>query len=249
MIRKVKVDGTFEWDDMAVVQPIPEPTPTPTPTDPNLEFKGDFSKPDGTTLMEKQNDGSLYVTSGNLAWRGGCWTSSDPTFRFITLKDTFTDVAINFQARLIRFTDINPKAAYDGLHIFARYRSQYHLYVATFMRRDQTATLKKKCPGGDGVTPDPHGTYYDFTSVSNPFIQGVWYGIKLQMKNDASDTMKMVLSMNGKIVTTYIDNGKDKNGVPHVCNQIMRGGAVGIRADNCQWEIKDFEVRSQFPYP
>lgn len=249
-LRKFRSEGVIDIDDGVVVPPptpVPTPVPIPPTTDPNMEFKGDFSKPAGTTLAEKTGDGQLFVTSGTLKWGAGLWTSNSSTFRVITLKDTFTDVAINMKVRMVRW--VASGSAYDGFHLFARYRSQYHLYAISVFRRDQTATLKKKCPGGVGDINDPHGTYYDFTSVPCPYVLGTWYDVQVLCKNDASDTMKLTLNVNGKLITTYSDNGRSKAGVAHICTQIMRGGAVGIRTDNCEWEVKDFAVTSRFPYP
>lgn len=243
-------------------------TPTPPPvTDPELLFSDLFLGPDGLITNEyaanNPQDPAIVkspdwvVTSGSwfrklvTAWSGAPDSTfpnakstngtDSRTFRVITRRHDFGDVAVSFGLKINSLTSDakTPAQAYDGIHIFSRYQSQYNLYVASVYRRDMNTAIKLKCPGG----PDgPHGTYYDLVPYGKTTMApGAWHQVELRTQNWGADTIRLQLWINGVLNLEAIDNGKN-----HVCPQIMMSGCVGIRGDNCDFQVRAFKVRRLF---
>ena len=196
---------------------------------------------------------SWELTSGSLfAKDGAAWTgvpdsghapdnlSSNYTgsgiFRLTTKRADFGDVKVSFDLNLHKLSvgDATPEVAWDGVHIFLRYQSQYHLYYASINRRDDTVVIKKKVPGG----PSNGGTYYDLSTFNKykvPYDK--WQKISATIKNETNGSVSIELFANGKSVAKAEDTGK--GGAP-----ITAPGKVGIRADNSDLQFKNFTVNS-----
>lgn len=221
-----------------------------------------FSYPDGLVSNEWAGDNRTSpsaklnptwdVTSGSLfASSGAGWsgipdgvgpnaTSSNGTdsavFRMNTYRSDFQNVAVTFRLLnqyLVGSTARTTTQAYDGVHIFLRHVSQYYLYYASINRRDNRVTIKKKIPGG----PSNGGTYYDLTNwrpYNVPY--GQWQDVKATVSTNDDGSVTINLYANGQILISATDNGT-LGGAP-----IRVGGAVGIRGDNSDFKIDDFQV-------
>ncbi len=131
-------------------------------------------------------------------------------------------------------TQSTPPVAWDGIHIFLRYQSEYNLYYASINRREQTAVLKKKCPGGT----DNGGTYYELTQyVPHSWSPGVWQHVYATVQTNADNTVTIALYDDNGLVVQGIDNN-----IIGKCAPITTPGAVGIRGDNNNFLIDDFTV-------
>ena len=192
------------------------------------------------------------MTSGSLFRQGGTGWTGRPTrgepdrrstsendsaiFRLRTRRADFGDVAVRFRLRNdgLREDADTPAVAWDGVHVFLRYQSQYHLYYASVNRRDNTAVIKKKCVGG----PSNGGTYYTLgESVAHPVPYGRWQDVVATVENDASGGVSIALTAGGQHVVSTRDDGIG-------CDPIRSPGAVGIRGDNAEFHIEDFEVET-----
>ena len=188
--------------------------------------------------------GSLFA-KGGAAWTGAPDSGHAPNnlssnfngsgiFRLTTKRADFGNVKVSFDLNLHKLStgDATPEVAWDGVHIFLRYQSQYHLYYASINRRDDTVVIKKKVPGG----PSNGGTYYDLSTFNKykvPYDK--WQKVSATIKNESDGSVSIELFADGKSVAKAKDTGT--NGAP-----ITAPGKVGIRADNADLQFKNFTV-------
>jgi len=156
-------------------------------------------------------------------------------FRLNTRRYDFGNVSVRFNAKIVRLASdpVTFPVDWDGIHIFLRYQTQYHLYYASVARRDGVVLIKKKCPGGIFNS----GTYYTLTSQIKgyPIILNEWRSVGATVSNNTDGSVRITLLVNGK----YIVGANDK-GVG--CPPIRAAGAVGIRGDNAEFYFSRFTV-------
>ena len=222
-----------------------------------------FTRPDGLITNEhawwSPSDpaaavsATWRVTSGSLfaddssAWTGipddrqpdtgsGHGTGS-AVFRLVTRRTDLGDVQVSLRLRNLGLasTPRTPPAAWDGVHLFLRYQSQYHLYYASVNRRDETVLVKKKCPGGS----ENGGTYHLLGSPvggqSVPF--GAWQRLAASVRTNLDGSVSIDIRRDGVVIAAVRDRGLG-------CAPIRQPGAVGLRGDNDQFRFDDFTVTS-----
>lgn len=224
-------------------------------------FFESFTRPDGLITNEwaYRNPGSpsgarsadWETTSGSLfADNGAGWTgvadrihpdagstngNDSCVFRLVTRRGDFHNVEVAFgllNEGLTSGADL-PPVAWDGVHVFLRYVSQYNLYYASINRRDNTVILKKKVPGG----PSNDGTYYNLSSYrafSVPY--GSWVNVRATVVDDAAGSVTIRLFADGVELVSAVDTGA-VGGAP-----IRSAGRVGIRGDNDSFRFDNFSV-------
>jgi hypothetical protein len=190
--------------------------------------------------------GSLFA-DGNTAWTGipddrqpdagsGHGTGS-AVFRLVTRRTDLGDVQVSLRLRNLGLvsTASTPPAAWDGVHLFLRYQSQYHLYYASVNRRDATVLVKKKCPGGT----ENGGTYYllGHSVGGQPTPFGAWQRLAASVRTNPDGSVGIEIRRDGVLLTRVRDRGLG-------CAPIGRPGAVGVRGDNDQFRFDDFTVTS-----
>jgi hypothetical protein len=254
------VVGVVALSVLVAISRHPPPVAQPSPAD---AVRLMFSGPDGLVTNEyahwnpshtdivtgpdwEMTSGSLFVRSGS-GWTGvpddvsPNATSSNgndsAVFRLNTKRYDFGDVAVSFRLdnQGLVTTTRTPAQAYDGVHVWLRYQSQYQLYAVTVNRRDGTLAIKKKTPGG----PDPAngGTYYDLVKPV-PYIvpYGVWKQVQATVYTNLDGSVAIRLSVDGVLLLSATDDGS-LGGPP-----ITHPGAVGIRGDNCNFLFDTFTV-------
>lgn len=192
------------------------------------------------------DSGSLFAQGGT-GWTGvpdsgspnalSSNANNSSVFRLTTKQANFGDVAVSFDLlnQGLSSTGTTPAVAWDGVHIFLRYQSEYNLYYASINRRDNTVVIKKKVAGGSSNG----GTYYDLTTYSPHTVPyGSWQQIKATVKNNTDGSVTIQLFANGTLVASATDNGS-VGGAP-----IRTAGKVGIRGDNTNMKFKNFSVTS-----
>lgn len=154
-------------------------------------------------------------------------------FRLNTVRHDFGDCRVDFDLSLTRFgaTSRTPAVAWDGIHIWLRYQSQYHLYYASVSRRDGKVLVKKKTPGG----PSNNGTYHVIGKElsGRPIKLGEWSKVGATVQNNPDGSVTITAYRDGQPVLVAVDKGT--GGPP-----ITAPGAVGIRGDNVEFLFRNF---------
>lgn len=192
----------------------------------------------------EMTSGSLFVSNG-AAWSGvpdnirpdagSTYGNNSAVFRLTTKRSDFADVEVRLSLFNVGLssTTTTPATEWDGIHIFLRYQSQYHLYYASVNRRDNTVIVKKKIPGG----PSNNGTYFNLGSHGPYKVPyNAWQKVRATVKNNSDGSVSIRLYADGKLLVSAKDNGA-VGGAP-----ITAPGKVGIRADNCQFQFDDFSI-------
>jgi hypothetical protein len=232
----------------------------PVPARSDVLFRASFPTADGLITNEfahwnpnhadAQHSEQWDMTSGSLFASGG-WAYTGPidgrapdarskkhtdsaVFRLNT-KARFNDVRVATTIRIGQFTSTprTPAQAWDGVHLWLRYQTQYHLYVVSVARRDGRAVIKKKCPGG----PSNDGTYHAISREvgGHPVAAGRSRTVAASVRTNANQTVTIELEVDGRRLMSATDNGIG-------CPAITTPGAVGIRADNTRFWFDDFTV-------
>jgi hypothetical protein len=250
---------TFTASPLPPVTPAPT---SPTPSGSTVLFAPTFPLKDGLVTNEyaywkstrtdavrspdwEMTSGSLFASSG-YGWTGkldrlspdaqSTSATNSAVFRLNTRRHDFDRVVVRMSVRVNSLAS-TPAAfapvAWDGVHIWLRYQSQYHLYYASVARRDGAVLIKKKCPGGIFNS----GTYYTLTPVMKgyPIALGQWRDVAATVANNPDGSVRITLLVAGR----YIVGANDK-GVG--CAPIRAPGSVGIRGDNANFHFTKFRV-------
>ena len=189
------------------------------------------------------------MTSGSLfagGWTGipdGCApnrTTSNCTnstvFRLNTRRFDFGSVRVDASLRANGWAS-TPGEAWDGVHLWLRYRSEDSLYYASVARRDGAVVVKKKCPGG----PSNGGTYYALRSRSGAASPlGQWHAVGASIDTAPDGSVLIDVFRDGALVLSAVDTGTG-------CAPITDPGAVGVRGDNLDFNVRDFTVAELHP--
>ena len=167
-----------------------------SPTDPSAVISPDWELDSGSFFIQNNqgwsgvpDDCSNGSNSPN-AQSANCTDSA--IFRLNTKRFDFNNVKVAFSlySNGLISTQSTPPVAWDGIHIFLRYQSEYNLYYASINRRDQTSVLKKKCPGGT----DNGGTYYELTPyVPHTWSPGAWQHVYVTVQTNPDNTVTIAL--------------------------------------------------------
>lgn len=181
------------------------------------------------------------VTSGDMRVQDGTARTASPVFRAVTRRGDFRNVEVRLRLLNHGLTEgpLTPRVDWDGVHVFLRYQSQFHLYYASVNRRDGTAVIKKKTPGG----PSNGGTYHDLCRYEKHSVPyGAWQDIRVSVRDEGRG-VRIEAWADGARIASAFDDGV--GGPP-----IRSPGRVGLRADNADIEFDDFgAVETRTPLP
>jgi len=196
------------------------------------------------------------VTSGSLFSVGGHgWTgipdgrspdryseaSTDSAiFRLHTVRADFGDAEQEVEVRIIRFTQsaTRPPHGWDGVVLWPRYVTEFHLYFAYLLRRDGRVAITKKCPGaipGGGFYNG--GTYFELAAVRpfRPTVAGRWYHLASAVQDNPGGSVTIRVFQDGVLVGAATDFGVG-------CPPIRGPASLGIRADNVDASFDNYVV-------
>jgi hypothetical protein len=181
--------------------------------------------------------GSLF-TRGKVGWSGvPDGVEPDPqskngtgssVFRMNSKRRDFGDVRVDLRLRNLGLRGGDDPT--DGLHVWLRQQDQTKLYAASVNRRDNRIVIKKKLTGGD----ENGGTYYELGSAPYTVPIGVWQSFTITIKTD-DGKVTITVAQDGRELVRAVDAGT--GGDP-----ILAPGAVGLRADNTEFEVTGFQV-------
>jgi hypothetical protein len=179
------------------------------------------------------------VPTSNLPNRNCSNGSGSEVFRFWTKREDFGNADVRFLLRNNGYTngsDVNPERSWDGIKIYLRRLDGLNFYTAEVNRRQGNVIIQKKCPQ-DG------GTYFLLEQVRlevTPAQIGVWEEVGGTAVNLPGGGVRVQVVRQGQPVLEAIDNGTG-------CPPLVAPGRVGIRGDNTDFSVDDFEVRSVPP--
>jgi hypothetical protein len=196
------------------------------------------------------------VTSGSLFSHGGHgWTgipdglppdrysttsTDSETFRLHTVREDFGDVEQEVDVRINRFTQPTTGAAHgwDGVVLWPRYVTQFHLYFAYLLRKDGRVAITKKCPGsvpGGGFYNG--GTYFELAPVRSlrPPVVGRWYHLASAVQDNPGGSVTIRVFRDGVLVARATDYGVG-------CPPIRGPAKLGIRSDDVDASFDNYAV-------
>lgn len=196
------------------------------------------------------------VTSGSLFSVGGRgWTgipdrrppdrysngSTDSAiFRLHTVRADFGDVEQAVDVRINRFTQsaTRPARGWDGVVLWPRYVTQFHLYFAYLLRKDGRIAITKKCPGllpGGGFYNG--GTYFELATMrtTRPTVVGRWYRLASAVQDNPGGSVTIRVFRDGVLAAAATDDGVG-------CAPIRGPTHLGIRADNVGASFDNYVV-------
>jgi hypothetical protein len=162
--------------------------------------------------------------------------TNSAVFRARTNEADFGDVTVSFNLQVHKLYDDTgaPPSAYDGVHVWLRYQSEYSLYAVTVSRRDGIVVIKKKSPGG----PSNGGTYFDLASHAYAVPFDEVQHVEASAHDNADGSVAISLAIDGHPLLSAVDTGAV--GGP----ALVKPGRVGIRGDNCEFYFAAFRVDS-----
>jgi hypothetical protein len=239
------------------------PPMAPEPSGGGALLQDTFSYPDGLVTNEyshwnptsssatksgiwEMTSGSLFAQNGT-GWTGvpdGCSTSStysspctaSDVFRLNSVEHDFGNVTVSLDLlnNYLTSSSRTPAEAWDGIHVWLHYQSEYNLYYASFNRRDGRIVIKKKCLGGS----ENGGTYYELgqgevAGYGIPF--GVWQHLAASIQDNSDGSVTIAMYRGGTKLLSATDTGLG-------CAPITAPGGVGIRGDNDNFNFDNFTV-------
>lgn len=190
--------------------------------------------------------GSLFSDAG-AGWTGPIdgrtpdarsQTSTDSAVFRIVSQPQFLSCVVTFDLRLDSRTTTprTPARAYDGVHVFLRYRDAWNLYAVSVARRDGLVVVKRKesskaTPAGQG----DNAGYVTLATATAPFPLHQWRHVTVGV-SDVSNGVRISLAVDGRTLLDVVDQGLD-GGTP-----LAGAGRIGIRGDNTEFHFRDFVV-------
>jgi hypothetical protein len=186
--------------------------------------------------------GSLFIRS-QAGWTGvpdkatPNATSSNGTgssvFRMTSQRSDFGDVTVGLRLKNLRLIDNGrqPAAETDGIHVFLRWQDPTEVYVASLNRRDNLLVVKKKLHGGT----ENGGTYFTLGQTHYQPSLGSWQSFSVKISSTGSSLVTITVRLGERTLLTAVDDGSHGR-------LILKPGRVGLRGDNCEFELKDFQV-------
>jgi hypothetical protein len=196
------------------------------------------------------------MTSGSLFSVGGIgWTgvpddtppdryshqhTDSQVFRLNTARGDFGDVVQELDARISGFTGSAnfPAVDWDGVVLWPRYVTEFHLYFAYLLRKDGRVAITKKCPGHvPGGSFYNGGSYFDLASERylGPTVVGRWYRLASSAQDNPDGSVTIRTFQDGRLVAQATDHGLG-------CPPIGGPTQLGIRSDNVDANLTHYRV-------
>jgi hypothetical protein len=186
--------------------------------------------------------GSLFAEDGT-AWSGPVdGGSPDPAsrtatgsavLRAVSARRDFGDVTVTLGLDVAGMvtTARTGERAYDGVHLFLRYSTPETLYAVSLCRRDDLAAIKRKEPA-DG---EEDGRYTTLAEAHLACPVRRWQDYTVTVRDEPAG-VRLSLAVDGRVVVAALDAGSPGSAP-------LRGaGRVGLRGDNTEFHVRDFQV-------
>ena len=220
----------------------------------DLLFSDAFDYPDGLITNEfayqHPDDPGAHLsqhwtaTSGSLFAQGGAGWSGVPDvadqpvdpesedrnnsarLRAITKRADFFSVTITFTLTNVGLVTTSlGERDIDGVHVFIRRQTEDLKYYVTVNRRDNIVVIKRK---------DDEG----YEQLNSAVAFNVPFGMPQRVRIDS-----WTVASRGVAFRMFVDDVLIQEALDDSEEAIPVAGAVGIRGDNCEFRIDNFEVR------
>jgi hypothetical protein len=202
----------------------------------------------------QMTSGSLFSVNG-IGWTGvpddtppdrySQQHTDSEVFRLNTARGDFADVVQELDARINGFTGSAnfPALEWDGVVLWPRYVTEFHLYFAYLLRKDGRVAITKKCPGrvpGGGFYNG--GSYFDLAAERylRPTVQGRWYRLASSVQDNRDGSVTIRTFQDGRLVAQATDRGLG-------CAPITGPTHLGIRSDNVDANLSHYRVYELSP--
>jgi hypothetical protein len=197
----------------------------------------------------QMTSGSLFSIDG-VGWTGAPDAESadrysqrhtnSQVFRLSTARGDLRDVAQEVDARVGRFVASSslPLVPWDGIVLWPRYVTEFHLYFAYMLRLDGRVAITKKCPGHvPGGSFYNGGSYFDLTPERyiRRTLTGRWYRLASSVQDNPDGSVTVRTFQEGRLVAQATDRGVG-------CPPIIGPAHAGIRADNVEANFAHYRV-------
>ena len=181
--------------------------------------------------------GSLFARDGK-AWSGlpddagndevdvdSKLRNNSAKLRVITKRADFLSVVVSFNLTNLQLvtTSETEERDFDGFHVFIRRQTEDLTYYVSVNRRDNTVVIKRK--------RDCYYPLNDPAAFNVPL--GVPQRVRVESWTVAAGSVAFRLLIDDVLIQEAVDDSENAITVP---------GAVGIRGDNCEFLVDDFEV-------
>jgi hypothetical protein len=154
--------------------------------------------------------------------------------RVITKRADFLDVSVRFRVTNLRLvtTPRTPEKAWNGLHLFLRRQDEDNTYYVDINRRDNALQIKRK-------RKDAGQDQAMYVPIAERTQFNVPYGVEQRVRVDCWTLARGLVQFRLYINDVMVQQTADASGP-----SVFPAGAVGIRGDNCEFVIDDFELWS-----
>ena len=202
------------------------------PDKPGARFSRDWDVTSGS-LFIRHGVGWSGVPDARSPNAGSTNGTGSSVFRMTTRRHDFQDFTVSLQVRNLGLISDGRSAPseIDGIHVFLRWHSPNDLYAVSVNRRDDQVVVKKKSPR----TPAGEGEYETLGHTKLPVAYGTWQAFSIRIRDSGRSRVVFTVGHGSRQILSAADSGAKSPVIPDE-------GAVGLRADNCNFEVKDFQV-------
>ncbi|WP_329234434.1 hypothetical protein OHB07_30135 [Streptomyces sp. NBC_00111] len=175
------------------------------------------------------------VPDGGSPGPGSAPHTGSSVFRLVTRRRDFGDTTVRCWVFLKPpgTTGRTPAQAWDGGHLWLRYRSPQELYALSFRRRDGAVVLKRKYPA-PGRPEGEEGVYTALAAGEHAVAYGRWHQVSATVRGCDADRVRITLALNGRTVLDAQDRTPGRLATP---------GGIGLRGDNTEMAFFGFTAR------
>lgn len=187
------------------------------------------------------------LTRPNASSRNG---TGSAVFRLRTRRSDFRNVRVKADVRVLHWSATRPREL-PAVVLWVRYASPRRLYWPSVLRADGRVEIAKKVPGGPH--PVNGGTYYTlppYTSAERwPVRLRRWYHMAVTVRT-GHGKVTIATYRDGRLMQRGVDRGPGQvvrdtetgDWVTNPTRPIFARGRLGVRADNADFELRNYRV-------
>jgi hypothetical protein len=210
-----------------------------------------------------QAGGDWLVTSGTLFTRDGDLWSGRPdegppdpaagrtgsaVLRAVSVRSDFTNVLTHVELRSDGLTSTRrtPEQSWDGVHLFLHYRDANNLYAVDLVRRDGSLSIKRKSTAKLETTPVASATAAPDSTGQDDGVYQTLANTRLTLTRGLHTFDASIKDLPGGVQIALVIDGQQVLSTLDDQSVALNGpGRVGLRGDNAEFTVREFDVRMQ----